>query len=382
MTAQDADGTGYFIYHSIGQYPGKAADLSRAMTEFADIWGAADDGQWPCVLERRAQFIEHWCRLIGAPHGSVTTCENVTAGLYSLIGALPEADLRGRRVLVAGDCFPSLHFLLAGLQERLGFVLDTVALRPGADWVADEDVIAQWGPDVGLALLTWVSSTSSHRCDLERLVAHGRTQGSLIGVDITQAAGLLPFDVAHPEVDFCVSTSLKWMCGTPGAGILQVAPALIARAQPEFRGWFSQENPFSWALERFAYAADIRRFDNGTPAVVPAIASLPAMQWHARQDHAAMLAHNRALCAQLIDGFDAVGAPVLSPRDPAASGGSVMVRAPQGVPASSLLDSLRAVRVYADARDTILRFSPGVMTTQAGVGRLLDTVSGLWAHGG
>lgn len=382
MTAQDADGTGYFIYHSIGQYPGKAADLSRAMTEFAGIWGAANDGQWSSVLERRAQFIDHWRRLIGAPEGSVTTCENVTAGLYSLIGALPAADLRGRRVLVAGDCFPSLHFLLAGLQERLGFVLDTVALRPGADWVADEDVIAQWGPDVGLALLTWVSSTSSHRCDLERLVAHGRGQGSVIGVDITQAAGLLPFDVARPAVDFCVSTSLKWMCGTPGAGILHVAPELIARAQPEFRGWFSQENPFSWEFDRFNYAADIRRFDNGTPAVVPAVASLPAMQWHARQDHDAMRAHNRALCARLIDGFDAIGAPILSPRQVEHRGGSIMVRAPQEIAPPRILDSLRAVQVYADARDSVLRFSPGVMTTQAGVVRLLDAVSGLWAHGG
>ncbi len=378
MSAQQSDGTGYFIYHSIGQYPGKAGDLSRAMGEFAAIWGAADDGQWGHVLERRAQFVEHWRHLIGAPQGSVTTCENVTAGLYSLIGALPEADLRGRRVLVAGDCFPSLHFLLAGLQERFGFVLDTVALRPGASWVEDEDVIAQWGPDVGMALLTWVSSTSSHRCDLERLVAHGRAQGSLIGVDITQAAGLLPFDVARPAVDFCVSTSLKWMCGTPGAGILQVAPALIARAQPEFRGWFSQQNPFSWALDAFDYAADIRRFDNGTPAVVPAIASLPAMQWHARQDHAAMLAHNRALCARLIDGFDAVGAPVLSPRDPDARGGSVMVRAPQDVAAPAILERLRAVGVHADARDTVLRFSPGIMTTEAGVARLFDALSGLW----
>ena len=25
----------YFLYHSIGQYPGKIADMSRAMAEFA-----------------------------------------------------------------------------------------------------------------------------------------------------------------------------------------------------------------------------------------------------------------------------------------------------------------------------------------------------------
>ena len=103
----------------------------------------------------------------------MTTAENVTAAVYALIGALPAAALRGRRLLVAGDCFPSLHFLLTGLAPRFGFTLDTVPLRQGARWVEDDDMIAQWGPDVGLALLTWVSSTSSHRIDLDRMVAHG-----------------------------------------------------------------------------------------------------------------------------------------------------------------------------------------------------------------
>lgn len=378
MTANDTDGSGYFLYHSIGQYPGKTADLARAMEGFAAVWGRPDDGQWPVILDRRAQFIDHWRALIGAPQGSVTTCENVTAGLYALIGALPARHLDGRRVLVAGDCFPSLHFLLTGLQARFGFTLDTVPLHPGSHWVEDDDMIAAWGPDVGLALLTWVSSTSSHRCDLDRLVAHGRAQGSLIGVDITQAAGLLPFDAGRPAVDFALSTSLKWMCGTPGAGMLHIAPDVIATCQPEFRGWFSQQNPFSWGLDDFAYAQDIRRFDNGTPGAVSAAASLSAMQWHARQDIAALEAHNRTLTTRLIDGLDTICAPLLSPRAPDRRGGSVMVRAPAETPAADILDRLRAARVYADARGTVLRFSPGVMTTADGVDRLLAALSGAW----
>ena len=246
------DGSGYFLYHSIGQYPGKAEALSEAMAEFAHVWGANDDGQWGYALTQRARFVERWRAILGAPEGSVTTCESVTQGLHMLLTALPKERLRGKRVLVAGDCFPSNHFLLTGLQDRFGFTLDTVPLRQGAAWVEDEDFLAAWGPDVGLALITWVSSTSSHRVDLAPLVAHGRRMGSVIGVDITQAAGLLPFSVTDPEVDFTLSTSLKWMCGTPGAGILHVAPALSATCEPELRGWFSQENPFSWDLDKFA----------------------------------------------------------------------------------------------------------------------------------
>ncbi|MDZ4135421.1 MAG: aminotransferase, partial [Paracoccaceae bacterium] len=156
---QNPDAGSYFLYHSIGQYPGKAADLAGAMAGFAAVWGAPDDGQWGDVLAKRARFIDRWRAIIDAPEATLTTCENVTTGLHMLITALPDGALQGRRVLVAGDCFPSNHFLLTGLQDRLGFSLDTVPLRQGAAWVEDEDFIRHWGPDVALALLTWVSST-------------------------------------------------------------------------------------------------------------------------------------------------------------------------------------------------------------------------------
>lgn len=365
----------YFLYHSIGIYPGKEAGLAQAMGAFAKVWGAADDAQWGWVLPRRAAFIDRWRAIISAPEGSVTTTENVTQGVHMLLTALPSERLRGKRVLIAADCFPSNHFLLTRLQERLGFTLDTVPRRQGAAWVEEEDFIKAWGPDVALALLTWVSSTTSYRVDLGPLVAHGRRMGSLVGVDITQGAGLLPYDVSAPEVDFTVTTSLKWMCGTPGAGILHVAPHLIAACRPELRGWFSQPDPFSWALDAFEYAPDIRRFDNGTPGCVAVLASLPALDWHAAQDHAAILAHNRRLTGRLIEAARELGLDLVTPEAEARRGGSVMLRL--AGPAAPVVDRLRAEGISVDGRDAILRASPGVVTTDEGVDAL---IGGLARH--
>jgi kynureninase len=365
---------GYLLYHSIGQYPGKAADMARAMAGFADIWGAPDDGQWPVVLGLRARFIERWRAILGASADTVTTCESVTQGLAMFLGALPEGYLRGRKVLVAADCFPSNHFLLTGLQDSLGFELQTVAARQGMPWVEDEDIAAAWTPEVGLALLTWVTSTASHQSDIGALTEHGRSMGSLVCADLTQAAGLLPFSVAETGVDFAVSTSLKWMCGTPGAGAMYVAPALIAACQPGLRGWFSQPNPFSWDLDKFAYAPDIRRFDNGTPGVMAAVASLPAMDWHAGLDHAGLLAHNRRLTERLIAGVQAMGLPLQTPLPEKRRGGSVMLRLPDNHPAPAVVAHLRAHEVWTDARGQTLRLSPGVMTTEAGVERALEAL--------
>ncbi len=367
----------YFLYHSIGMYPGKTADQTRAMTEFAEIWGRPDDAQWGAVLPLRQRFIDRWRAILNAPEGSVTTCESVTQGFHMLVEALPDHHLRGKTVLVAADCFPSNNFLLAGMAEARGFTLKTVPLRQGAAWVEDEDMLAAWTPDVGLALLTWVSSTSSRRINLPALVAHGRQMGSLVGVDTTQAAGLLPFDVGAPAVDFALSTSLKWMCGTPGAGVLYASPQLTATCQPQLRGWFSQPDPFNWDITRFTYAPDIRRFDSGTPSCMAALASLPALDWHAGQDMAAILAHNRTLTDRLFQIAEACALPPVTPRAEADRGGSVMLRLPEDRPAASIVTALRAEGITTDARGQTLRLSPGVLTTLAGCDHLAAVLPGL-----
>ena len=51
--------SGYFLYHSIGMYPGKEAELAAAMADFADIWAASNDKQWGYVLLKRQDFVDY-----------------------------------------------------------------------------------------------------------------------------------------------------------------------------------------------------------------------------------------------------------------------------------------------------------------------------------
>ena len=369
----------YFLYHSIGLYPGKDSDMAAALASFAHDWSAPDDSQWPRVLAARAEYLDLWRDWIDAPEGTLTSAENVTTALFSVIGGLPSSCLAGKRVLVAADCFPSLHFLLNGLADRMGFTLHTVPLRPGETWVRDDDMIAAWGPDVGLALLTFVTSTASYRCDLGRLMAHGREQGSLVGLDLTQGVGIVPFSLRETPVDFVISTSLKWLCGTPGAGVIQMRRDLIERTTPELRGWFSQENPFSWDLDRFAYAGDARRFDHGTPSVLACLGSIPALR--RKPGMPARKAHNRDLCAAIIEAAGTLGLALASPPDADRRGGSVMLRLPESCEAAALVADLRARAIHVDCRGSILRLSPGEVTTRDHVGALAEALGQLLKRG-
>lgn len=359
----------YFLYHSIGQYPEKAAEMTHALQGFAQVWGAHDDAQWPKMLTARAEFLRLWSAVIEAEEGTLTSADNVTTALYSVIGGLGER-LRGKRVLIAADCFPSLHFLLSGLAPRMGFILETVPLRAGAYWVHDDDMLEAWGADVELAILTFVSSTASHRPDLSQLVAHGRAMGTLIGLDVTQGIGIIPFSVQQTPVDFVISTSLKWLCGTPGAGIVQMRRDLIKDVTPELRGWFSQDDPFSWDLDAFAYAPDARRFEHGTPSVMACVGSVPALRWHA--DQSDLLAHNRNLTHAIIQRADEAGIDVASPREEGRRGGSVMLHMEN---AGDLVGLLRNHQIHVDARGQVMRLSPGAITTMDHVERLFEALA-------
>jgi selenocysteine lyase/cysteine desulfurase len=156
--------------------------------------------------------------------------------------------------------------------------------------------------------------------------------------------------------------------------MLQVREKLLPECRPELRGWFSQENPFAWALDSFSYAGDARRFDHGTPSILACAACLPALEWHAQQDVAELQSYNRRLGEAIIEGCVGMGLQMVSPGTAEQRGGSVMFRLPADADPAAVIAALREQAVFADCRGRTLRLSPGNLTTEEGVDRLLRSL--------
>lgn len=370
-TAHADDFSGWLMYHSVGVYPGHRQAMTEALAAFAASWCAPDDTRWDAALAARAHLLSDWAALIGANDANVFGAQNVTDAFARYLDGLADKTLRDRTVLVAADCFPSLHFLLSGLAARRGFTLRTVAVRAGEDYVRDEDFIEAWTGDVALALVTWVSSLTSKRVNLAAMCEAARRRGSLVALDVTQGIGILPFDLNATPFDFVCGSTLKWLCGAPGTGLGYIAPHALAHdATPSVRGWFSQDNPFNWDIDAFAYAPDARRFDTGTPSVLPFVASQPGMTWMRAQAPGSVREHNLALCHELIAMLDAKAYRLLSPREDQQRGASIMAEVPAHLDAARLVVQLKEAGLFVDSRSRTLRFSPGVCTTRAGLERL------------
>lgn len=367
----DSHRAGWLLYHSVGMFPGQEETMRAALDEFAAAWCRPDLQRWDYGLAARQQSLMQFAALVGAPVDAVFSAENVTEAFAKFVGGLGRERLSGRRILIAADCFPSLHYLLSGLAPILGFQLNTVPLGAGDHYVTDDAFIARWQDDVALAIVTFVTSTASKRADLARLTRHGRAQGSLIAVDITQAAGIVDFDVRQPAIDFAATTTLKWLCGAPGAGLAYVNPSLLdERLTPLAQGWFSQPDPFNWDLDKFSLASEARRFDNGTPSFLPYVASAPGLAWRLSPAAEGMLAHNQMLARKLIALCDHKGYALCSPRNEHERGGSVMTLLPAHVDPRALEVELARHGVLVDTRGRILRMSPGVLTSASVVDEL------------
>ncbi len=371
MTLPTEDETaGWLLFHSVGRFPGQAAAMAAELQGFAQAWCANDDGRWAAADAGRREVFTLWAELIKAPVASIMAAENVTAAFSTFIESLPAGTLAGRSVLIADDCFPSLHFLLSELSKRIGFTLVTVRTRPGGLGVEQEDFLAAWDAQVALGVVTWVTSTASRRADLGAIIAHARAHGSLVAADITQAAGILPFDIAQYPVDFAASTCLKWMCGAPGAGIGYVAPGLLQTLQPRLRGWFSQPDPFNWHIDRFNLAEDARRFDNGTPSYLPYIATLPGLRWLHATGIAQVRAHNLHLCQRLIEIADTHKLRIVSPREEGRRGGTIVVELPEQWDIARVQRELMEIGLICDHRGARMRWSPGLVTRQGALAAL------------
>jgi hypothetical protein len=171
--------------------------------------------------------------------------------------------------------------------------------------------------------------------------------GAISVVDACQAVGILP---VHPRawgVDALIGSSVKWLCGGPGAGFLWVRHELIEQLQPVQVGWFSHADPFAFDIRDFRYADDARRFWGGTPAPAPCVLAASGIETVLGIGQDAVLAANRALIA-------AAGEAAGAEFDMSDRGGTLCLT---GADVDGAEAALRALGCRFDRRGPIMRLS-------------------------
>ena len=346
--------------------------LSHRVREAVVGWLAGWDengAEWDFWVERNESFRTAIARLLHASGDDVAVTTSVSQGVSGLVSALDLAGERNRIVISEYE-FPTVG-QIAHAQELRG--AEVVHVRPDPDGsIPPERFAEQIDERTALVCCTTLSYRSGHRHDVAAIAEAAHAAGAIVLADSYQACGAIELDVRSLGADAVTGGTVKYLLGTSGLGFMWVRPEVRARLVPTQTGWFADEDIFAMSIADYSPHASARRFDAGTPPVPSLYAGVAGISLVEEAGVPAIEGHVAGLVDRLLDGLDALGATVVTPRDPRRRGPLVCVRARD---AAGLVDALAADRIVVSSREDKLRVALHLYNVDEDVDTLLEALA-------
>jgi selenocysteine lyase/cysteine desulfurase len=331
--------------------------VSRAYEDYLESWRSSGSpwDEWVSRLEAVRSRFASFC---GASEEEIAVSFCASTATSSLLSALAIGrsveNGKRTRILIGDFDFPSLaHNFLA--QERRG--AEIVRVRASGQRLPSQAYESLIDERTLLVPITHVSFRNGYRQEVEAVAASARAAGAYSLVDDYQSSGTRPLDVKRMGCDFLVTGSLKYLLGSSGIGFLYVRRELLdphEALQPILTGWFGQERPFDFDIERATYHRTARRFETGTPPVPSLYAGLAGLEVLSEIGADAVSAAIEGLATRLITGARERGFEILTPEEPDRRGPLVVLGCRD---AAGLVDILAREDIVVSARGNGLRVS-------------------------
>ena len=261
--------------------------------------------------------------LVGADDDEIVWTSGATAAINLVAYAFSNATAgRGgaeaeRFVLAPGDEIvvteAEHHANLVPWQElaaRTGAVLRWLEVDDDGRVRVDQadDVI---GERTRIVAVTHVSNVTGAITPVAPLVARAHAVGAVVVLDACQSVPYMPVDLHALGVDFAAFSAHK-MLGPTGIGVLYGRRELLAAMPPVTTGGSMVEVV---TMTETTYAPPPQRFEAGTQPVAQAVAMGAAADYLRELGMEGVLAHERALAAELLEIRHIPGVRVIGPTD-------------------------------------------------------------------
>lgn len=297
-------------------------------------------------------------RLVGAVPEEIAFVQNTAAGLSLVAAGLRWRE--GDNVVALADEYPSNVYPWWGLR-RLGVETRLVA-RPRIRFGVDEIATAVDARTrvVAVSAVDW---QSGFRTDLAALGSFCRQRDIRFVVDGIQAVGAMTIDAPACGIDFLAVGGHKWLLAPEGCGFLFVAAQALEHITPVLLGWKSVVDCDTYLPYHFELRRDAAKLEPGTQMHLGIRALGAALDLLLEIGPAAIEQRVLAITDTLAEQLTALGATVLSPRQPGERSGILTIAlgdpaalhaalARRGVIARQRMGGVRlAPHFYADASD-------------------------------
>src|SRR5687767_1214074 len=301
-------------------------------------------------------------------HQNVTVAQAIVASCFTFDGPR-------RRIVMTDLEFPTNMYLFEGFRRYGADVVyvpsdDTVRtnLQRLLDAIDDRTVLVP---------LSLVLFRSAYIQDARAVVEKAHRVGAHVVLDVYQAAGTVPLDIASLGASFAVGGSVKWLCGGPGAGYLYVRPDLAWTLEPAVAGWAAHASPFAFETGALRYADPPERFQSGTPNVPALYSARAGYEIVGEIGVEAIRRKSLALTRRLMDRARAAGYRLNTPAEDDQRGGAVVIDVPNGEAAAQELLRQEVIVDYRPGAG--IRMAPHFYNTEEDIDRAMGALEGIVA---
>ncbi|MBK9548023.1 MAG: aminotransferase class V-fold PLP-dependent enzyme [Gemmatimonadetes bacterium] len=273
----------------------------RRIDAHLDQWelrGAANwyETWWGDLAELRSRL----GALIGASASEIALHPSMSSILGVVASAL-DTSTRRRVVTTALD-FPTVPY------QWLPRDVDLVILEsPDGISVPLEAFEAAVNDQTAMVITSHVYFTTGAIQDIAAIGEIASRHGALSFIDGYHGVGQLPVDVHAAGVDFYASGGLKWMLGGTGITFLYARAETTHELAPLASGWFAHRDQFAFDPRHFTPHDDARRFEAGTPPLLPVVTQLGGLDVLEAAGAETIRTVTSALTEDLIDAARAMG---------------------------------------------------------------------------
>ena len=301
--------TTYLINHSLGAMP---AAVEERVAEYARTWAergirAWGEGWWTTPLTVGDQI----GRIVGAPPGTVCMHQNVSIAEAVVLSCF-QRPARRNRIVYERENFPSVRYVYQA--------------RDDLEVVATDDVVSAIDERTLLVPVQHVLFKSAEIQDVERIVRR-RTTPVRTSCSTRTSPRAACRSTSPRSTSTLPSAARSSGSAAAGRGLAVRSSRSDRAARAGVTGWQAHARPFAFEPE-LEYADGIARFLTGTPNVPALYACTPGYDLIEEIGVERIRASSLRQTQLLIDGADARGFGVRSPREPERRGGTVTVNVP------------------------------------------------------
>jgi kynureninase len=354
----------YLLNHSVGR-PLKT--IEKAFKDsFLSPWQNSGKEPWANWLQVINHFQLALSSLFNAPAEQFCPQVNLSSSLTKIVMSLASLHKENVVILMSEIDFPSMGFALQKAlpkSAKIRFIHKSLDITDANVW------LEHLSNDIDLVFVSNAYSNTGQLAPVREVISRAKEQDIISVLDIAQSAGVIPLNLQDVSPNFMIGSSVKWLCGGPGAAYLWVNPDSIEQCQPKDVGWFSHENPFEFDIHHFNYNQSAMKFWGGTPSITPFALASHSIHYFATLGASYVRTHNQGMIDLIVNEF---ASEIKSPVNKATRSATVILDFKDKQ--TTIMQALSHANISVDARHLGMRVSAHIYNDSDDIQQFIDVV--------